>query len=301
MSSLFERWLQREKRMVRMVADFSRRLYAKMDEDDTLFLASGLAFNVICCLVPILLLFFYVLGHAFQSQEATSFIDQILKTAFPNQPHAIAIRKEISALLSEVVANPKSFGALGLVILLAVSTSLFSSMRSVLHRVFEVKSKIHFVISYLFDLSLVLGLTLLILFTMSLSWLYRGIMKFQDHFPPELVGWHGLIGMLADFSSVALIALYCYLIYRFVPVKRTPRKTALIAAITTSLIWEVSGRVFALYLTSLASYSRYYGTYAFIVVLMIWIFYSCLIFVVGAEIGNVVQKREEEKLSPTNS
>jgi membrane protein len=298
MDSLYQRWLRREKRMVRMVISFSQRLYVKMDEDDTLFLASGLAFNVICCLVPILLLFFYVLGHVFQSDQATAFIDQILRTAFPNQPHAIAIRKEISVLLSEVVANPKSFGVLGLIVLIAVSTSLFSSMRSVLHRVFEVKSKLHFVISYLVDLSLVLGLTLLILGTMGLSFIYRGILKFQEYFPRDTAGWHGFIGMCADFLSVGLIGLYCYLLYRFVPVMRTPHRIALIAAITTSLIWEVSGRVFAFYLGSLASYSRLYGTYAFIVVLMIWIFYSCLIFVAGAEFAYVMQKKREEPEPP---
>lgn len=280
--------------MVRMVIDFFRRLYVKMDEDDPLFLASGLAFNVICCLVPILLLMIFALGHVFQSNQAIAFIDQILRTAFPNQPHAIAIRKEISTLLAEVVTNPKSFGVLSLIILIAVSTSLFSSMRSVLHQIFEVRSKLHFVISYLVDLSLVLGLTLLILGTMSLSFLYRGIMKFQEYFPKDTVGWQGFIGMCADFLSVGFIGLYCYLLYRFVPVIRTPHRTALIAAITTSLIWEISGRVFAWYLSTLASYSRLYGTYAFIIVLIIWIFYSCLIFVVGAEIASVSQEKKEK-------
>jgi membrane protein len=293
-----ELW-EREKGMARAVGKFCHSVWLKMDQDDALFLASGLAFNILMCLIPILLLLMYGFGLYFQSAESLQFVDKILKTAFPNQPHAIEIRKGISSLLSEIVANPKAFGVLSVIVLMAAATSLFSSLRSVLHRVFEVTSWRHFVISYLVDLSLVLGLTLLILLTTSLSWIYRGIKTFQE-FLPGVPNLYGIVGMIPDLLSLGLVTILCYLVYRFVPVVRTPWKASIISAATTAIIWELSGRVFAFYLGSLTSINKIYGAYAFIIVTMIWVFYSSLIFVMGAEVGQVYQKSATKKKSSEN-
>lgn len=293
--SRFPHWQElwkREKFMARNVMDFCRRFFLKMEADDVLFLASGLAFNVLLCLVPILLTFVYVLGLLSRSVETTTYIDRILAAAFPSQPHAIEIRRSISALLNEVVINSKSLGILSLILLLAASASLFSSTRSVLHRVFEVKTRRHFVISYLVDLSLVLGLTLLVLVTMSFNWLYKGLKYIQDFLPSDVLDLHGILGTIPDFLSLGIIILLCYLLYRLVPVQRTRRRTAFIAACTTALIWEVSGRLFAFYLTTIPSFNKIYGAYAFMIVMVVWTFYSCVIFVLGAEVGHVLEQNK---------
>ncbi len=289
----FHPWRQlweKEKEMGGLILGKLRLLWTKMDQDDILFLASGLAFNVLICLLPILLLWIYVLGLWFQSTESMRFVDNILEAAFPNEIYAKTIRENISEILKSIVANRKSLGLLSVAVLAGASASLFSSTRSVLHHVFQIKTRRHFLASYLVDLGLVLGLTLLILVITSLTWVYRFVKSLRDYLPP-VNDWdfHGVVGAIADLTSLPIILGLCYLLYRYVPVRRTRKWTALVAAATTSIIWEISGRAFAVYLGSLSSISKVYGAYAFILVFLIWVYYSCVIFVVGAEVGYISQ------------
>ena len=102
--------LEKEKQVIQSMSDFLKQLWTKITEDEILFLASGMAFNVLLCLIPILLLWIYVLGIWFPSSDTIWFMDQILERAFPDQPYALAIRQGISSILAEIAINRKSFG-----------------------------------------------------------------------------------------------------------------------------------------------------------------------------------------------
>lgn len=286
----------KEKEAGRAVWNFLKSLWNKIRQDNILFLASGMSFNMLLCLIPILLLWIYIFGILFQSADTIQFLDRILITAFPNQPHALTIRQSISSVLEEIVTHRKSFGLLSTAVLLATSASLFSSARSVLNQVFALSDKRHFLISYLVDLALVLGLTLLIIFTASLSLAYRTFQQFRK-FIPYLsdLDHYGIWGGATDLLSWIAILVLCYLLYRYIPSERIEHRIAWISAAVTSFIWEISGRLFAWYLTTLTPFSKIYGTYAFILVLMVWVFYSSIIFILGAEIGELIRERTPSK------
>lgn len=264
-------------------------LVDKLQKDDVFFLSSGLAFNVLICLLPILLSFIYVIGLVFQSENTIEVIDNLLVTAFPNQPHAITIRKLISTILSEIVANRKSLGALSLFVLIFISASLFSAMRSVLHRVYEIADRRHLLVSYIIDVLLVLASTVLIVSTILLRSFYH-MLKNAIHEIPAIhwFGYSYFVEFFAACASIPLILLSCYLMYRYVPVRIVSKKMAFVSALTTTFLWEVAARVFSWYLSTFKSFSKTYGAYAFLIVLLVWVFYSCLVFVIGAEVGKVV-------------
>ncbi len=287
---------EKEKAMARRVGGVLRRLWRRMDEDDILFLASGLAFNVLLCLLPILIFWVYVLGLWRQSADSMRVVDHILEAAFPRESNAPVIRERISAVLAGIVAGGRPLGWISLGALAVTATSLFSSIRGVLHRVFRIRSRRHFLVSYLADIGFVLALTLLLLAVTSLVLGYRFARHFQEYLPPlDSVDFHGMLGALPDLVSIPVMAGLCYLLYRFVPAERIGRRPALVAALTTTLIWEVSGRIFAFYLGSLASLNQIYGAYAFVLVIMLWTFYSCVIFVLGAEAGEVWKELRMKK------
>src|SRR5205085_1979404 len=101
--------LERERRVLKKIFRFFRILWKKIQNDDVIFLASGLAFNILMCLIPILLLLVYLVGILFQSANTLQFVDKLLVTVFPNQPHALTIRQLISNVLSDIVLHRKSF------------------------------------------------------------------------------------------------------------------------------------------------------------------------------------------------
>jgi uncharacterized BrkB/YihY/UPF0761 family membrane protein len=49
--------------------------------------------------------------------------------------------------------------------------------------------------------------------------------------------------------------------------------------------------VFGFYITHFASIERIYGAYVLVVLLAVWIYYSSIIFILGAEIGQLYRER----------
>jgi membrane protein len=284
----WKEFVEREKKVLSQISQFLRILQVKVLQDDVIFLASGLAFNILLCFLPLLLLFIYLVGLLFQYSDAGRLIDNILMTVFPNQPHALAIRQLISTMLSEILTHRKSFGILSIFVLIIVSASLFSAMRSVLHRVFEIKERRHPILTYLMDLGLVLGSTFLIISTIFLRSFFHMLKHAVQNVPGfGFLDFYFFIELIASCASIPMILVLCYLLYRFVPVKLTSKRMAFISALTTTILWEVAGRLFSWYLSTFKSLTKTYGAYAFLIVLLIWIFYSCLVFVFGAEIGKL--------------
>jgi membrane protein len=51
--------------------------------------------------------------------------------------------------------------------------------------------------------------------------------------------------------------------------------------------------LFAIYLSEFSAISKIYGPYAFILVLLVWIYYSSIIFVFGGIVGQVYWERRK--------
>jgi membrane protein len=74
-------------------------------------------------------------------------------------------------------------------------------------------------------------------------------------------------------------------IFRIVPNVLLPRKIVITSTIICVVSIEIARNLFAWYLTEIASYGKFYGTYAVIVSMAIWIYYSSLIILLSAEVS----------------
>jgi membrane protein len=95
------------------------------------------------------------------------------------------------------------------------------------------------------------------------------------------------------FSAMAflLVVIMFFVLYYFVPSRRSGLKTALVSAVAAAVLWEIAKQLFGYYITHLAAFDRIYGAYIFIVVVAFWIYYSSLVFILGAEIGQLYKER----------
>ena len=93
-------------------------------------------------------------------------------------------------------------------------------------------------------------------------------------------------GRLLAFFFIFLMFL---LIFRYLPRRKTPWRMALVAAVFTSLAWELLKGLFALYVSYATSWERVYGTLVTPIILVLWIYYSALVFILGGEIAHVDQ------------
>ena len=65
------------------------------------------------------------------------------------------------------------------------------------------------------------------------------------------------------------------------------------AAILNTIFIEISRNIFAWYLINLSQYSKYYGAYATVVSIALWIYYFAFIFLISAEISQMYFEKKK--------
>jgi membrane protein len=96
------------------------------------------------------------------------------------------------------------------------------------------------------------------------------------------IGW-----LLPYLLSIAVF----FLLYKFLPNVHVSWQLALSVAVPVGIIWELSKRLFVVLGSGFAD--AFYGPLAWFVLLMVWIYWSSSIVLLGAEIGAAWQRYEQ--------
>lgn len=81
-------------------------------------------------------------------------------------------------------------------------------------------------------------------------------------------------------------------LYRLAPNRRRPAwRWVGYGAATATVLWLIASALFSLYVSSFANYNKVYGAAGAIVVLLLWLFLSALIVLVGAEVNAAIEQQ----------
>jgi membrane protein len=169
-----------------------------------------------------------------------------------------------------------------------LATRLSGSVRSALFRVFEVGVRRGMVHGKLFDVLAVVTGVLLVTLNLGVTIVFTAAMGFGV----EIFGWGGetvtiaqrLLAATIAFSSIWTLFL---LAYRYLPARRTPWRTTVVAATFAALAHELLKLAFSTYVTEVANYTSTLGNLATAAILLLWIYYGALVFIVGGEVAHV--------------
>ncbi|MBI3193484.1 MAG: YihY/virulence factor BrkB family protein [Ignavibacteriae bacterium] len=270
--------------------------YLRMKEEDILFMSSGLSFNGILCLIPLLLLLTSLLGIFLSSDElALKQLNEVLNTAFPSEPYATTIKETIQQVMEDTMNHKTSYGLIGMGILLWTATSLFSATRTILNRIYRSKSSKLVILTILEDLLWVVIVGVLFIVTSIFPWL-MSVAESLVHEVPSFgrIDLKAVLDFVPSAVSIFLTFLMFFILYRFVPDYGVNTKTGIISSIATTILWIGAGKLFGWYLAQFHSFTKLYGTYAFMLVFIVWIYYSSVVFIVGAIIGQLYKEQPKE-------
>ncbi len=95
-----------------------------------------------------------------------------------------------------------------------------------------------------------------------------------------------IIYTLVKWPFVFFIVFFCVkIIYTIAPNVNIPSHSVNKGALLTTVVWVLSTFGFSFYVTNIANYSRFYGNLSNLIILMIWIYWLCYIFVYGMTIN----------------
>lgn len=90
-------------------------------------------------------------------------------------------------------------------------------------------------------------------------------------------------------------------LYRYVPRQRPQWKEALIGSLTFSVLWVAAKLMFITYNEYATVYTKLYGSLLEVILLLLWIYYSALLFLFGAELAHALQQRTQAAAGGTLS
>ncbi len=88
---------------------------------------------------------------------------------------------------------------------------------------------------------------------------------------------------------LALISIL-YIIYRIIPRRHLKHKNVWPGTLIVSLGWYFFSLVFSIYVDNYSKYNQLYGSIGGVFVLLIWLYSSCMLLLVGAEINSLYQE-----------
>jgi membrane protein len=278
--------------------DYARRIWKQSGEDNVFFLAGGLAFNILLALVPFALLLIsgtsFVLGRS--PEEAANTIIGLIDSFLPRD--APAPSQLLRQLVEDVMRTRGTVGLYSAITFAWFSTRLFGSLRSVLALIFDGTDR-GIVAGKLFDFFATIVATVVV----SVYIVFSAYLTLATTRGAELLVNIGLaegaMGALTYWFgrllAVAVIIVLFFSLYRGLPRRRPPVRTAMVAATTAGVLFEFARYAFSLLVQRADPSSLYTGTIAAVVGVVFWVYYSALLFLIGGEVAQAYDLRKAEK------
>lgn len=267
-------------------------LYYRLDDHNVFLLGGGLAFSLFVCIVPFVLIIFAVLGLVLDSTYMQYQVNLLIDTVIPYYQYSEFVKKVIFTRISEVIEYKNIAGLIGVFGLLFAASGLFSSMRTILNIVFGVAKDVNVILGKLRDFALVIMVIIIFFVTTMLAPLLDLLRNSASRFKSlEFLSSPIFEHFLFSLISFTIIYFVFTILYVTVPLKKLKKRSIAISSLWAALLWEAAKQVFGYYIYNFSSLGQIYGAYALVVVVAFWIYYSSIVFIIGAEIGKLFEER----------
>jgi len=127
---------------------------------------------------------------------------------------------------------------------------------------------------------------------------------YEAHFA-EAVGHSFLLEWFWRFSletvafGLGILLFYC--VFKLLPSRRIPWRTALVAAVFCSLGFEVAKRLYALYVTRFVTFDQVASdaNAVGLLLFLLWVYYTAYLFLLGGEVAetfDLIQMRRSQRV-----
>jgi membrane protein len=237
------------------------------------FLASGLSFSLMACVVPAVFFIVSLAGFVLSRRAAADAVLVRISEVVP------VYKEEVRELLDQIIRRRNLSGILGTAVLLVFATPLFAAIRLVLNSVFGFTRGPGIVREFLKDVLLLLLMGVLFLASVVITDLFAWA-KLVLGGPVVPRDWAQSVFILI---ALGVNAALFFIAYRYFPHRRVPAGAALAGALLASLLWEGAKQLFRWYILTVGVYDRIYGPLGVLVALAMFTYYSGIVFVLGAE------------------
>jgi membrane protein len=273
-------------------------------EDECPRLAAATAYYTFFALPALLVLIVMTAGIVLVNHDKD--IEARLRSHFEE-----TIGTEGAAEISKIVENarklshPKESGpgwVVGIGMLLLGATGALQELQTALNRAWHVEPDPkqdgfkHFLIKRLISLALLLGIAVLLIASLAVSWGLTAFGHWIDTHPNVLLTSR-VIAWLHTGVSVIIITILFAALFRFLPDAKVDWSDVWAGAIVTTVLFWIGQWGLGHYLAWSKPTSAY-GAAGSLALVLLWMYYSAMIFFLGAEFTQVLAQKRGKRIVP---
>lgn len=261
---------------------FIDQLLYRIGDDEVVAIGAQLTFFLILSVFPFIIVFLNIISYTPLVSE-----DVLLRIT---QYFPLEVEKLINGFALEITRT-SSEGLLSIAVFLGLWTasSGISAVMRALNKAYDTDVKRPFYKSKLLSIFF----TILLLFSLTLVFL---TLVFGEVIGNNIFSYFGLAEIFLKLWSIfRLLIPIVYLVlvfttfYRFAPFTKNSNnvklRNSIPGALFTTLGWLVTSTIFSFYVNNFGRYTITYGSIGGIIILLIWLYLSSVIIVVGGEIN----------------
>jgi membrane protein len=269
-------------------------------DDDCTTLGAAIAYYTTFSIAPLLLIVIAVVGLIFGREAVQHQVQTQIQGLIGQGPAS-----QVGAMV-ENAGQHSSTGLLsailGIVALLAGATGAFSQLQTSLDRIWRVKPDPrvggirNFIGHRVLSLGMILAIAFLLLVSLAVS---AALSSFGTFLASDLPrGFSGaLLSAIGFVASLLIIACLFAAMFKVLPDAKIRWRSAWLGAGITSLLFTVGKHLIGVYLGHSGTASAY-GAAGSFVLIVLWIYYSSLILLFGAELMAAWSEEASGEIQP---
>src|SRR5918993_1140774 len=282
---------------LRSTWDIIKQTVLNFFQDDSFSYASSIAFYTIFSL-PAILIISLSIGSTFYERD-------VVQQELVNQV-ARLIGEKSAADVEQILINAAldSTGTVakivGIATLIFSATTVFISLQTSLNKIWGIKPKPERgIVKYLLDRLLSLAMVISIGFLLLVSLVFDTVLVvFQNSLTKILAGWAlYLVTAVNIVVSLGLITVIFAILFKVLPDAKIKWKDVWVGAVVTTAFFALGKYLIGFYLGN-SSVNSAYGAAGSLVIILIWVYYSTVIFLFGAELTSVYAEKLGSDITP---
>jgi membrane protein len=270
-----------------------------MDDDGTT-MAAALAYYTTFSIAPLLLIIISIVGLVFGRQAVQHQIDAQIQGLIGQ-----GAASQVGAMVKNAAQHSSTgiiSAILGMIALIVGATGSFTQLQSSLNRIWHVKPDPraggikNFIGHRILSLGMILAIAFLLLVSLVVS---AALSAFGNLISGLLVqGFsHALLMAINFIVSLAIIAALFAAMFKVLPDAKIQWRDVWIGASITAVLFTIGKFLIGMYLGHSGTASAY-GTAGSFVLIVLWIYYSSLIFLFGAELTAAWSEAHSGSIQP---
>ena len=274
-----------------------KNAFAQLRRTEPLILASATAFFTLFSLAPIMVILASILSIIFRNNKISESLFQPLERVFGS---------ETSEQIQAIVANVKSVAGDwyitlgGIIFLLFVATNLFNIIKKAINQLWRIRKSHRRRIKYslrerLIAILLILSIGFIFIISLLLDTSVAFLQGYLEQLIPSVDTI--LIRTVNIIFSILVVTAWFTIVYKILPDAVVHWKVALVGGLLTAVLFTI-GKWILGYLLNYSNMVTIFGTFASVLFILLFIFYSSLILYFGAAFTHAYASLTDRPIKP---